>query len=119
MTKKSRRGVQKRALHDLPSLEGDPAPHHAEEKGGEGDNAQAADLKEDDRGHLSCECKILPDVDDGKPRHADRRSGREEGIDKGEPLRRGEGKIEEERAGQDHAGETEDEDPLRGRGPSR
>ena len=27
------------------------------------------------------------------------------------------GKIEEERAGQDHAGETEDEDPLRGEDP--
>src|SRR5450756_429909 len=63
------RRVEERALHDLPSLEGDPAPHQAEDNNGEGDDPQPPDLEEDQGHDLAGEGEVLPDIDDGKTRH--------------------------------------------------
>ena len=114
MTKKSRlRCVQERALDDLAALERDSSPHDAEEKGGEGDDPEAPDLEEDDGDHLARKREILPDVNHRKTCHANGGCSREEGINETKSLGRGEGKPEENGAGENQAGKAEDEDSLR------
>ncbi len=108
------RRVEKGGLDDLPSLEGDPPPHQAEEDDGEGDDPQPPDLEEDKRHDLTGEGEVLPDIDDGQARHADRRGGGEEGVHKAQvtPARR-KGHPEQDGPDQDQQGKAEDEDPRR------
>ena len=82
------RRVEKGGLDDLPSPEGDPPPHQPEDDDGKGDDPEPPDLEEEQRHDLTGEGEILPDVDDGKARHADRRGGGEEGIHEAQVIAR-------------------------------
>ncbi len=92
------RRVEKGGLDDLPSLEGDPPPHQPEQDDGEGDDPEPPDLEQDQGYDLTGQGEILPDIDDGQTRHADRRRGGEEGVDETQmPPARRKGHPEQER----------------------
>ncbi len=112
--------MEKGGLDDLPPLEGDPPPHQTEEDDGEGDDPEPPDLEEDQGHDLSGEGEVLPDIDDGQARHADRRGGGEEGIHETQvPPARREGHPEQDGPDQDQQGKAEDKDPRRREVPGK
>ena len=62
-------------MNNIPPFEGDPSAHQDKEDCGEGDDAKASYLEQEDGDHLAQCGQILPCIDHDKPCDADTRGG--------------------------------------------